>query len=329
MTEPAMAAVLQDMVLDEISLVDDPASPGATVALFKRRDTQTVQQTADAVQKVIEDECGDEAAGEFAKAMDAMVGGYEAHAQTFAEIADEHERRSAANEALEGVNRSIWALGDSLRSIWGDDDVEDKGALARESIEQFLAALAAELPAAEADGKQEKRAMTTPAVTTVTKSQMDEAITKAVDAAVAKAKADTEAGFTAEIVKRDTEIAALKEARAAEERLVKAKAMCEGVPGTDPLKLADLLKSASEEGVKTLEATLAAARESHKVAKTFQPIGSDAQAVTKSISEKIDTATDAVLKANPGFSRQKAMDAALLADPSLYGEYKAAHAARN
>jgi hypothetical protein len=109
------------------------------------------------------------------------------------------ESRETANDMIEEVNEAICAFSCSVQSILCDEDVADKNAAIQESFAQFKSHLAGLVP-------EDMEKVMTP-----------EQIKKQIDDGVAAAMTKANADHTAEIAKRDAEIAFLKMSPAEQE----------------------------------------------------------------------------------------------------------------
>lgn len=147
-----MPQKLKGLVIDRVDLVDKGAchdrktGDGAHILLYKR---------ADAVASIIEP---------VALAMQAVAKSVEpidaAKAETLRKDAQTFSEAMAANDArrtLEKFDQMWWAFYESARSILGDSDA-DKGALLRQSLMQYVTALVAAAPMMESaiEGAVEK-----------------------------------------------------------------------------------------------------------------------------------------------------------------------------
>ena len=233
-----MARQLKNIVIKEVSSVDRGAGDGARVMLIKR-DTPKEKPTDNVIDMT----------GLLRK--DGAV--------TFDEAQANMESRETANDMIEEVNEAICAFSCSVQSILCDEDVADKAAAIQESFAQFKTHLAGLVP------EDMEKAMTTPA------DELKKQIDTAVAAALAKATTDN----TAELAKRDAEIAFLKMSPAEQDF---AKAMSP----EDKKKLADMSPAerakAMEEAKKALvtkidpeiQKRLAQADEDRVILKTLQ-----------------------------------------------------------
>lgn len=319
-----MPTLLENLVLDEVSMVPDGASPGATIVIFKSRD-----QRVEELRKALLDTGG---ALAVAKLNSALAKAAEMTAETFAEIDDGREEQDK-------INRMVWSLGDSLRSIYADKSVEDKAALAEKSVQEFLAAVReclgakAEVEKTGGSAMSQSAALTQEQITKQINDAVAEAtktITKAAEereAAIRKeasdlvAKAQKEAADA--VTKSNEAVAKMAEERAQEQRIAKANQMIDGVPGFTAEGVALILKSGDEATVKALEASIAAIKKSLADAKLFQPVGAGGAGVSTDTDTAIAKAAEEVRKANPNLTPQQAVDKALQNDPALYARWKA------
>ena len=114
--------------LNELSAVDRPAQPGATMAILKR----APDEMADKVVKYCDTEQG---------------------ARTFATLLTEAENRRRYWEAYEAIYPLMDALSDSVRSIIADQSLsnETRQAMIRQSAEDFLNAVREKAPEVETE----------------------------------------------------------------------------------------------------------------------------------------------------------------------------------
>ncbi len=173
-----MAQALKNLIIREVSSVDRGAGDGARVMLIKRDAPK--EKPADNVIDMT---------GLLRK--DGAVNFDEAQANM--------ESREAANDMIAEVNEAICAFSCSVQSILCDEDVADKAAAIQESFAQFKAHLAGLVP-------EDMEKVMTP-----------EQIKKQIDDGVAAAMTKATEAHTAELAKRDAEIAFLKMAPAEQE----------------------------------------------------------------------------------------------------------------
>lgn len=113
---------LRRLRLDEVSLVDQGANPGAHVALIKRKEQSGMKLTPTEAQRL-------------AKA-----------AMTFAEALAEEMARRVRQEMADAVFGKIWTLERTLRSIIDDPDIDDITVAIQAALDDFVAAAKEELP---------------------------------------------------------------------------------------------------------------------------------------------------------------------------------------
>lgn len=99
---------LKDLNLQEVSLVDEGANPGAAIMLFKRHDKK-----------------------EF---LNKLKSKFKKDAQSFEDV-------EGKQDAFDAMWNMFSSFQDSIHSILGDDDVKDKQTLVTESLGQFNEAL--------------------------------------------------------------------------------------------------------------------------------------------------------------------------------------------
>lgn len=307
-----MAQLLKDIQLDELSLVDDGANPGARILFFKRKPTAE-QVTSDL--RSFFTKLKPAADADFAKMMDEC-------AATFDEV-------DAADEAWENLS-ILWR---ALSSILADKTLstDQKASMIADSLTQYLDAMS-------------NQEATMP---DVTQKQMDEAITKAVAEAIAKQKQDTdaaiakavedakkanEAATTAaiakakeeadkEVKKANEELAKLRDERAGEVRLAKAKSLVgkTNVSAEDVAKLLAKLDAAESE---ILEKVLKGASEAMEKSGLFSEAGASGGGDRGTALDELSKAAEVIKKANPTMSQAAAEAKAAEDNPALYGEYR-------
>lgn len=344
-----MPKLLKDMGLDEISLVDEPASPGARVALFKRRnsgDENEAQTPILEVRKALGDSgVPDVALAAFEGAVSKAYS--EVEAMTFDEARENAEALAEGAKASSKLTELVYLLAESIRSVYADAEVEDPASLVNESIEQFNEAVKNEIGGKSkaekamktcADCKKpevckDKGACAMSEDKKDFQKSIDEAVTKAVGEAVAKAKADAEAEVkkareeaAAAIAKANEEIAKINEAKAEEARLAKAKTLVEGVPGMEAETVAKALKGMDADTQAAFEKSLAAAREAAKLGKVTKELGGSGGAAPGSANERIAKAAAGLRAQDPKLTNAQAVAKALENDPALYSDYIAERA---
>jgi hypothetical protein len=175
-----MTAELIDIELDEISLVDKPANPGAKVKLFKRADDMQDKST-----------WKDKLKNLFKLHAEKKI---EKEALTFDDTIENQEAARLAYEFMDKVDRYYWALKDSICSILSDAEAEDKSGMIKASVSQFKGALGDALSGlAKADDVQQEQEENTMTLEEVTKQLEAE-----------KARADTAEAKLAEMSKAST-----------------------------------------------------------------------------------------------------------------------------
>jgi len=338
MTKPTpVRHVIKQMELDEVSLVDVPASPGARVLLYKQDKAlakvgaalaETLGWTADRVSKYLGD----------VSPADATTS-----AKDFATTIAENEARDKAYEATEGLNRLLWALADSIRSIYTDDKVTDKEAAVDTSLAQFTAAVketgvkkmtkfetckdcptAAECGKAGACANEKDK---TNMEKNLTPEVLESAIVKmlndpnsVVAKAIAKARedgaAEKEKAMSDRVTKAETLVTELVTKREDEARLAKATTLVAGLPNITAVDLSAVLAKMDAETLPKFEAMLNSVRELVKSATA--PTGAGGRTVANAGTSELDTAVNKLMTADPGLTRPQAMVKALDANPKLY-----------
>lgn len=301
-----MPHLLKDIRLEEISLVDAGANPGANILFFKRARPQVVAD----LRKL------------FATLKPAAT---ESFAKSMDEVAATFDQVEATDDAWEMLN-TLWR---SLASILSDASLstDQKASMIADSLSQYLDAMSSE----EAD------------MPDVTKQQMDEAIAKAVaeaigknkqetDAAIAKAVADAKAAAeadlqkvrdaaAAEVKKANEELAKLRGERDAEVRLIKAKSMVGKAPITAE-EVSKLLAQLDADGTVLLEKVLKATNAALEQADLFKEQGSSYTPERGEAVEELDKAAAAIRKEKPELSEAQAQALAVERNVNLYAEYR-------
>jgi DNA repair exonuclease SbcCD ATPase subunit len=145
-----MARRIVDLVLKEVSLVDDPANGHAVVEIVKMRGRSRVDDVAkrlaairDAIAKAKGFKaCDDCTNPEACKAAGACaLAGVDKSAKSFEDAMRAIEARRAAAKAMSALWDAFDALRDSIDSIVTDEAVKDKKAAVAESVDQFKIAL--------------------------------------------------------------------------------------------------------------------------------------------------------------------------------------------
>ncbi len=285
-----MPKQLTKMNLDEISLVDEPASPDANILLAKSKKGNAFMNLADLFQKF-----------GFKKAMSLT----------------EAKRASELQE-------SVWALHTSLNSILADEQLDDAGKATKvnESISQFLDLIKS--PATEGDdmSKTEMTAEEKAKAYDEMKAKEAEAVKKAAEGQqaedVLKAKTATLEAENAELKKKLGDVIEKQEA---ETRLAKAKELTASLPSVKAEDMANVLKGMTAEQIAALEGITKTLGEQVKAGGLFKSIGqgggkSDAQT-------QLDAKAAEIAKAE-NVSIQKAFTLAAERNPDLYEKARAA-----
>ena len=335
-----MPQQLSDMKVEEVSLVDDPANPGAQVLLWKRKQggnmskkldakktSETLHKTLAILQKF----------GLYSPPEKAMG---------FSDLDNAREKQEM-----------IAALGDSLNSIAGDATIDDtqKAQLMQQSVQEFISAVGnpGMGMGAEADksGNQDPAAMMDEMDKAVDLSQLSqeqkEALLqqlldekkKAAEASTAspagnateggdameKEKVDEMVNKALEPVQKQLKeaqdtIAKMNEDKALEQRIVKAKEITKGLTGVDHTKVAEMLKGLSSEAQDTLGTVLKAASEQARLASLLVVKGSDLGASGEAHTLAKSKAED-IKKSNPKLSDAQALAKVWEQNPALYEQY--------
>lgn len=310
------ATKLGKLVVDEISLVDAPANPGAHVLLWKRK-------TPAAVKKSLRETVLDCVAKLNVYGVDCE------NAMTFGEL----------YEAAEN-NELVDVLAQSLRSIYADAELspEDKLAAVNASIDEFLTVL-------NGGGQENETAMSggmdtaQPAPTMKAKptqhlegnmagneqNNTQDLINKALEPLqkqLADAVAKNEA-LTKSLETTSVELQKQKETIAKAERITKAKELVGELANISVDDVADMLSVLSTEQADKLGKFFKASAEQAKLAKALEQSGANyVEKAGSAISVAKSRAAD-LRKADPKLSEQAAMSAVWHADPKLYDQYQA------
>lgn len=321
-----MPKQLLGLRVDEVSLVDEPANPGAKVAFFKRKEDKPMNKFSAWIAKHL----GKAAADELAS--------IKKDAQSFDDIEMGNEAREAS-----------WNLQQSICSIIEDEslDMAAKTAKIDETITQFKAALSQEqleqTGAGNSAGNGTSVVASTMKSTKGDKDMTPEELKKSIDGAVAeamaKAKSETaeaiakakaeadeaiakaKAEASAEVAKANDAVAKMIAERADEARLTKAKSMVEGVAGFTAEQVAGMLKSMDDKQAEELEKSLKALKSVAKTNRIFSEAGAP---VGKSGSayQQLEQKAAELIAHEPKLSKAQAMKRVTKSNPELYVQYR-------
>lgn len=330
---------LSGIELDEISMVDRPANPGARLALFKR--DGDITDTAAAVEAIVKD------------------------AKSFNEI-------WLATDIEEEWWKLSSALRNSISSILQDDGVPNKKAAILTSINQFAVAVVGEVddsvakgttmdPKADTISKADHEKALSDLRAELAKAQTDAKVAALLvehrkhydslgDAAKADFLAKDEAGRAAivkaaseppdhiakqmaDLAKANRELQERLDKADAEKRdaaaLAKAKEIL-GEAGGSAEELAGVIKNLDEAGVAALAKQFEGQRTLLKFAggkPPFQPVGKTATGQqTEGVAKSAFAAkVDEVRKADPKLSKEQAEARVLESNPELYDQLEGAN----
>lgn len=336
-----MARKLTKLNIDEISLVGDPANPGADVLFYKSKNGRT------------------EAFTEAFKSLIKKYGFYGEDAdgaQTFDAICDNRTKQDMIN-----------TLASSLNSIATDGELseEDKVGLMSQSIDEFKIALAAAASAETSEdaavgkSKTQEENMTvdiskmTPEEKAKLKAQLDkeagmgdqqdkscktaksnDEAPKADAAPVAKAAEPVDISKQLEplqkMIKDQAEtITKMLEAQADAQRLEKARTMTAGLTNSKPDEIAKLMKGMTDEQVGVLETTLKAAAAQASLATILQSQGASLGRVGKAYDKAQQLADEVISKSQKKITKSQALAKVWENNPELYAQYEAERQAAN
>lgn len=143
-----------------------------------------------------------------------------------------------------------------------------------------------------------------------------EAVQKAIDEAVAKARAEVEA-----IQKRadaaEARLTKMEDEKATETAVAKAKAMLGDLPG-DAVALGGVLKKLSPEETAVIDKAFTGARTVFADAKMLESIGNRVRGGAPSAGAKLESAAEELRKINPKMTKAQAISKALDINPALY-----------
>lgn len=333
---------LKDMLIKEISLVDNPANQHARAVLTKRHDST---ETADSfLAKVKAFLYKDDSLGVSPSTDDR-------DAATFSESLSEADRW-----------KYLSALQTSISSILDDDalDAAGKQAMIDETVAEFKETLAAEgvikaagteddepkgsdieidpdtaaIAAAEItdpeksldntglgpdDKNKDKAGYNTKKEKSMTETMNKADISKAVEEAVSKA--------TADLIKKNDDLTAelqrMKDEKEEADRMDKAKEMVKGVHGFTAEQVAGIIKGMTPEAVETFAKSLKANAETVAKSKAFAELGTSQVIKAGSAVDQLNKAASEIRKSEPALSNEQAFRKATKQNRELYKQYLA------
>lgn len=347
--------MLKDMLIKEISLVDNPANQHARAVLTKRHDSA---DTADSFLTKVK--------SFFSK--DTMMGtpafSEENEAETFSESLSEGERW-----------KYLAALQTSICSILDDDtlDATAKQSMIDETVAEFKQTLAedgvikaANKPNADsedvdqgtegADGTgaecdpdiaataaaeitdPKKKALMDKAGCGPDKKALDKAgcdpktkektmtdtmnkadINKAIEEGVAKATAD----LVAKNTDLSTQLQKMREDKEAADRLAKATEMVAGVPGFTAEQVAGIIKGMDEAAVIEFGKSLKSSAETISKSRAFAELGTSHVVKAGSALDQLNKSASEIMKSEPDLSQEQAFRKATKQNRGLYKQHLA------
>lgn len=325
-----MAQMLTDMNIEEVSLVDDPANPGAQVLLWKRKNGGDMTK---------KDDTGLKTSLLQVLTKFGLYGAPE-QATTFNQLDDGREKQEM-----------IQVLCDSLVSIAGDSSIsdEEKKTYMQQSVSEFLAEMGTGTET-EKGNSDDPAAMQTKGdmmkgtidLSTLSKENKEQLLKQLQDEqaaagstgetasneggdAMQKEQVDEMVTKALEPVQKQLKdaqdlIAKMNEEKASSVRLEKAKEITKGLAGVEAEKVAEMLKGLDDAGQETLAGILKAAGEQAKLSTLLKTSGSDA-AKPGSAAEIAKSKADEIRKSNPKLTEQQAMAQVWEQNPKLYEQH--------
>lgn len=335
--------MLKDMLIKEISLVDNPANQHARAVLTKRHDSA---DTADSFLTKVK--------SFFSK--DTMMGtpafSEENEAETFSESLSEGERW-----------KYLAALQTSICSILDDDtlDATAKQSMIDETVAEFKQTLAedgvikaankpnadsedvdqgtegadgtgaecdpniAATAAAEITDPKKKALMDKAGCDPKTKEKtmtdtMNKAdINKAIEEGVAKATAD----LVAKNTDLSTQLQKMREDKEAADRLAKATEMVAGVPGFTAEQVAGIIKGMDEAAVTEFGKSLKSSAETISKSRAFAELGTSQVVKAGSALDQLNKSASEIMKSEPDLSQEQAFRKATKQNRGLYKQHLA------
>lgn len=320
-----MPTQLTNLKVNEVSLVDEPANPGAHVLLFKNKG-ETVGKLPLAPLP------------EFKKALVVELAKLDLWGVTTDDAKTYEQLRSSAE-----VSEMIDVLAQSLRSIIADSETpaDQRVSMVSQSLSEFQQAVAGvDLTSGQEDTQTQEPATeptqtpTTPEeevtmTTTQPKQPVAEPTTKAVEPVLDDAVNKAIAPLQKQLADQAAIIKSFQDKEAHQVALSKARELSVGLV-TDEEKLAGIVKALSPEQVTHLGEILKAAAEQAKLASVLEKRGSLTVIAGGAVEQAKNLASD-IRKANPSLTEQQALTKAYEINPGLYekvaAEEKAARTA--
>lgn len=305
-----MANEISDMVIDEISLVDDPANEQARVLIVKAKK----KMPKPAGNMPSEDEPTDESSDEYT---DEEVEGLKKAAADIRERASrtqtgglpDIDAAAAAAASLTEYQMDIEALSKAL------EDAETKLTTLNKRVDEAEAALAEAHDVITAKDAE---------IATLSKSRgpnddddAEEAFFKSLPAKVRKRLEDSEAIAKA----AQAELSAMREKAETSEAISKARGYKVGnAEVVGPLMLRIAKGVTTQADVEVLEGILKGAGEVSETSDLFRAMGSDT-APDGDPESLLKAKAEEIRKAHSGMSFEQAYEKALVLNPSLYNAY--------
>lgn len=304
-----MATEISDMVIDEISLVDDPANEQARVLIVKAK------KKPKPAGYMPEAGSGDENASD-EESEDDLKNLKKAHDDIKARAAlslsggdPDNEAAALAAASIKEYEMDIESLSKAL------EDAEAKLTTLTKRVDEAESALADAHEVIKAKDAE---------ITTLAKSRgseteddAEEAFFKSLPAKVRKRLEDSEAIAKA----AQAELSAMREKAETSEAIAKAKAYKIGDAAVvGPLMLRIAKGTTTQADVEVLEGILKGAGEVSEKSDLFRSIGSDS-ASDSDPESLLKAKAEEIRKANSGMSFEQAYEKALVMNPALYNAY--------
>lgn len=302
-----MATEISDMVIDEISLVDDPANEQARVVIVKAKKKPSAGYMSKA-EESDEDEDDEESEEDLEMLKEAAEELNKRVQRTRSGGSPEPDAASMAAASLKEYEMDIESLSKAL------EDAEAKLTTLSKRVDEAEGALAEAHEIIKAKDAE---------IDTVRKSgasnddDAEEAFFKSLPAKVRKRLEDSEAIAKA----AQAELTAMRDKAETTEAIAKARGYKIGNPDTvGPLMLRIAKGLTTQADVEVLEAVLKGAGEVTEKSDLFRSMGSDSGSDTDPESI-LKTKAEEIRKANSGMSFEQAYEKAMVLNPSLYQAY--------
>lgn len=323
-----MANQLSNMQIEEISLVREPASPGADVLLYKSKDSQpNAEELVKELQTLV---------AKFG--IDVDVPKKDAHTDMVSALHKSLEGIATATNLTKSqktalIKKSVDEFNEALAVLAKGADGSDKGDTAMPDIAKMSVEDKTALLKALKDDKDHetvfKGAGCAPGMK---KNENADGTDEPMDGAeTTKGKMKKSAAETAneeavnkaleplqkQLKEQADQIAAFQKAEDERVRLAKANEMTKGLTGVKAEDVSTVLKGMSEDAVKLLEGVLKSAAEQARLAEVTSVKGApvhkegSAMAIAKAKADEIR-------KAKPELTQEQALTKAFEADPALY-----------